>query len=268
MKDASPAVTVYIANHNYGRYIEQAIESVLNQTMQDFELIVIDDGSTDDSRKIVERYMDRPNVLAIFQHNKGLTVTNNIALRAATGRHIMRLDADDYLDENALQVLYGVLERNPNIGMVFPDYYVVDEDGEVRDVVQIVPRRSDEQPDGCDAALQRGAGLGFTLPGEVVVQSHVAVGIDQSRQDVEAGGVDPLSGRGKGAFVADGGDLPVPDRQTGPDHALLGKDEGSAVDSKVGFHSFFQDSFERRDQKTSAIMMMGIRRMPSAAHRA
>jgi len=136
MKDASPAVTVYIANHNYGRYIEQAIESVLNQTMQDFELIVIDDGSTDDSRKIVERYMDRPNVLAIFQHNKGLTVTNNIALRAATGRHIMRLDADDYLDENALQVLCGVLERNPNIGLVFPDYYVVDEDGEVRDVIR------------------------------------------------------------------------------------------------------------------------------------
>lgn len=135
-RDPSPLVTVYIANHNYGCFIEQAIESVLKQTLEDFELIVIDDGSTDNSREIIERYADHPKVITIFQHNQGLNVTNNIALRAAHGTYIMRLDADDYLDENALQVMSGVLERNPDIGLVFPDYYHVDEAGNVFEIVR------------------------------------------------------------------------------------------------------------------------------------
>lgn len=131
-----PLATVYITNHNYGAYIEQAIESVLKQTLQDVELIIIDDGSTDNSREIIERYATHERVVAIFQHNKGLTVSNNIALRAARGRYIMRLDADDYLDENALAVLSGVLERNPDIGMVFPDYFLINDDSTVREVVR------------------------------------------------------------------------------------------------------------------------------------
>lgn len=131
-----PLVTVYITNHNYGRFIEQAIQSVLNQTLRDFELIIIDDGSTDKSREIIERYAEHEKVITIFQQNRGLNVTNNIALRAACGRYIMRLDADDYLDENALMVLAGVLERNPDVGLVFPDYFLVDEDGAILEVVR------------------------------------------------------------------------------------------------------------------------------------
>lgn len=127
----SPLVTVYITNHNYGRFVEQAIQSVLAQTLQDFELLIIDDGSTDNSRQVIERYGDHEKVLTIFQQNKGLNVTNNIALRAARGRYIMRLDADDYLDENALMVLAGALDRSPEVGLVFPDYFMVDEDGAI-----------------------------------------------------------------------------------------------------------------------------------------
>ena len=108
MGDAhSPLVTVYITNHNYGRYIEQAIQSVLRQTQRDFELIIIDDGSTDNSREVIERYAEHRQVVTIFQQNKGLNVTNNIALRAARGKYVMRLDADDYLDDHAL----GAVER-------------------------------------------------------------------------------------------------------------------------------------------------------------
>lgn len=131
-----PLVTVYITNHNYGRFIEQAIQSVLNQTLRDFDLIIIDDGSTDNSREIIERYADHEKVITIFQQNRGLNVTNNIALRAARGRYIMRLDADDYLDENALMVLAGVLDRNPDVGLVFPDYFLVDEDGAILEVMR------------------------------------------------------------------------------------------------------------------------------------
>ena len=90
-----PRVTVYITNYNYARYVRQAIESVLAQTDQDFELLVIDDGSTDDSRETISEYQGHPKIRIIFQENKGLNRTNNIALKAARGRYIMRLDADD-----------------------------------------------------------------------------------------------------------------------------------------------------------------------------
>ena len=98
-------VTVYLVCYNYGEYVQQSIESVLSQTYKDFELIIIDDGSTDNSREIIGQYFEYPNVRVIFQENKGLIATNNVAIRAAKGKYIMRLDADDYLDESALLVV-------------------------------------------------------------------------------------------------------------------------------------------------------------------
>lgn len=133
---SGPLVTVYLVNHNYGRFAKQAVESVLAQTFQDFELLIIDDGSTDNSRQVLSEYEGHPKVVTIFQHNKGLNVTNNIALRSARGRYIMRLDADDWLDEHALQVLSGVLDREPDVGLVFPDYYTVDIEGRVLEMVR------------------------------------------------------------------------------------------------------------------------------------
>lgn len=126
-----PLVTVYVTNHNYGEYLEQAIGSVLDQTMDNFELIIIDDGSTDNSREILEKYRQHPKIALIFQKNKGLNVTNNIALRSALGKYIMRLDADDFLDHNALLVLSNTLEQDPELGLVFPDYYLVDGEGNI-----------------------------------------------------------------------------------------------------------------------------------------
>ncbi len=129
-----PLVTVYITNYNYGKYLQQAIESVLNQTFQDFEVIIIDDGSTDNSKQIIESYSDHEKVKIIFQKNKGLNITNNIALRVANGKYIMRLDADDYLDSNALLVMSNMLENNPELGLVYPDYYLVDAEGNIMNV--------------------------------------------------------------------------------------------------------------------------------------
>lgn len=136
MSARSPLVTVYIASYNYARFIEQAIDSVLDQTLRDFELIIIDDGSNDGSRKIIEKYADHEKIIAVYQRNQGLAVTNNIALRQARGQYVMRLDADDWLDEHALQVMSGVLDRHGDIGLVFPDYYHVDETGGLIEVVR------------------------------------------------------------------------------------------------------------------------------------
>lgn len=127
----SPLVTVYITNYNYGKFITTAIESVLNQTLQEFELIIIDDGSTDNSRTIIDQYADHPKIDVIFQQNKGLNVTNNIALRAAKGSYIVRLDADDYFHPRALELLSAELDADEKLGLVFPDYYYVDESGQI-----------------------------------------------------------------------------------------------------------------------------------------
>lgn len=127
----TPMVTVYITNHNYEEYLRTAIESVLDQTFQDFELIIIDDGSTDDSREIIQEYADHDKTRVILQENKGLNKSIDVAIKAARGKYVMRLDADDYLDQNALLVLTRELGADENAALVFPDYYYVDENNEV-----------------------------------------------------------------------------------------------------------------------------------------
>lgn len=134
--ETAPKVTVYITNHNYGHYISQAIDSVLQQSMQNFELIIIDDGSTDGSHAEIHKYQNEPRIQTVFQHQKGLNVTNNIALRLSRGQYVVRLDADDILHPDALKVLSGFLDTNEHVGLVFPDYYHIDATGTTLEVVQ------------------------------------------------------------------------------------------------------------------------------------
>lgn len=124
-------VTVYITNYNYADFLEESIHSVLNQTLQDFELLIIDDGSTDHSREILNKYEEHVKVSVIYQQNKGLNVTNNIALKASKAKYIVRLDADDYFAENALEVMVNRLESDEELGLVFPDYFHTDIHGGV-----------------------------------------------------------------------------------------------------------------------------------------
>jgi len=129
-------ITVYITNYNYSDYVEKAIQSVLDQTFDDFELLIIDDGSTDNSQDLIRNYSEHPKVKCVFQSNKGLNRTNNIALNMARGEYIMRLDADDVLDINALAIMNNYLLRHPEVQLVFPDYYVTDKNGDVVDIVR------------------------------------------------------------------------------------------------------------------------------------
>ena len=82
----NPLVTVYITNHNYERYISKSIKSVLNQSMNNYELIIIDDGSKDNSKRIINKFKKNKKIISVFQKNKGLTVSNNLALRLAKGK--------------------------------------------------------------------------------------------------------------------------------------------------------------------------------------
>jgi glycosyltransferase involved in cell wall biosynthesis len=121
-----PKITVYITNKNYSDFLEKSINSVLKQNFKDFELIIVDDGSTDDSQKKIEKYRYLKNVRIFYRKSQGLIKTINFCIKASKGDFILRLDADDFLDENALMILYNAITKSKDTALVYSDYYTVD----------------------------------------------------------------------------------------------------------------------------------------------
>lgn len=127
-----PVVTIYIPCYNYGRFLPQAVESVLAQTLPDWELIIVDDGSADETAVVAAKYQaaDPARIRVVAQTPaRGLQFSANVALREAKGEYVMRLDADDFLDENALLILVSYLTQHPQVALVYPNYIYVDEEG-------------------------------------------------------------------------------------------------------------------------------------------
>ncbi|WP_461209867.1 glycosyltransferase family 2 protein [Desulfocurvus sp. DL9XJH121] len=127
----TPKISVYITSHNYAAYLSEAIESVLRQSMDSWELLLIDNGSTDETAHIMELYAGDPRIRLIRTEKMRLAAVANLALREARGEYIVRLDADDIFEENILLVLSSHLDRRPEVALVFPDYYLMDEYGQV-----------------------------------------------------------------------------------------------------------------------------------------
>ena len=102
-------VSIVIPCHNYGRYVSEAIESALAQTHRPVEVIVIDDGSTDDSVAVASRYP----VKVIAQPNSGVCAASNNGVRASSGQYVLRLDADDRLCPTYIEETLAALQQNP-----------------------------------------------------------------------------------------------------------------------------------------------------------
>ena len=120
-------VSIIIPTYNRGKYICQAIESCLVQTYTDIEVIVVDDGSTDDTKKKVAFYEDK--IKYIYTQNGGPAHARNIGMRHAKGQYISFLDSDDlyYPYKTELQVKF--LDKFSEIGMVYTELSVFDDDG-------------------------------------------------------------------------------------------------------------------------------------------
>jgi glycosyltransferase involved in cell wall biosynthesis len=134
-----PKVTVYVPSRNYGRFLRQALESVFAQTLQEWELIIFDEGSDDETGTIAREFVARdPSRVRLIRHDrpKGLRACANEALDIAQGEYIIRLDADDYFDESALLVMSNYLDRNGNVGLVYPNWIYITEYGDVLGVEQ------------------------------------------------------------------------------------------------------------------------------------
>jgi glycosyltransferase involved in cell wall biosynthesis len=131
--EMTPKFSVVIANYNNARLIQQAFDSVKRQTVQDFEVIVVDDGSTDDSRSIIE--MSAPSFGGkfryIYQSNKGVASARNAAIKISSGKYITFLDPDDYWHDERLEVHAGILDKHENVGFCCSDFDRLHEDGHI-----------------------------------------------------------------------------------------------------------------------------------------
>lgn len=109
--------SILIVNYNKENEIERCINSVLNQTYDNYELIIVDDGSTDNSRKIINKYKKNKKVRIFFKENTGVSDTRNFAITKVKTKYFMFVDSDDYIDNNLLEEIekykeYDILSFN------------------------------------------------------------------------------------------------------------------------------------------------------------
>ncbi len=117
--------------YNGEKYLKEAIDSILEQTFRDFELLIISDGSTDESKKIIENYTDYRIRFLDNQKNMGLIFTLNRGLAEAVGEYIARMDQDDISMPDRFQKQYDFLENNPRIALVGGWAMVINEKGDL-----------------------------------------------------------------------------------------------------------------------------------------
>lgn len=125
----SPLVTVAMPAYNAELWIARAIESVLGQTLSDWELIVVNDGSTDGTAAVVRTFRDS-RVRMVCQDNGGAALARNTAMRHARGRYVALLDADDWYEPRHLERTTGFLDQHPTCSLVGTNYYFINYRGE------------------------------------------------------------------------------------------------------------------------------------------
>lgn len=130
--DNSPLVSVFIPVYNAEPFVAQAIESVLAQTYQHYELIIVNDASTDGTAETIARYQNHPKVRVHHNlANLGMALNWNVGLRLAQGDFVAKLDADDFYEPHFLEEIVPVFQRHPAVGLVFSGVNLIHGDGRV-----------------------------------------------------------------------------------------------------------------------------------------
>ena len=132
MTDISIIVPIY----NAEKYLNKCIKSLINQTKEELEFILVNDGSTDSSEEIIKTYKDK-RIKYFKNKNQGIGKTRNFGIEKATGKYIMFLDSDDYLREDACQILYEKAETE-KLDLVICDFYRVEEENDFQEKI-IIP---------------------------------------------------------------------------------------------------------------------------------
>ncbi|MEQ7798367.1 glycosyltransferase [Pedobacter sp. ASV1-7] len=129
-------VSIIIPCYNHGRYLSKAIESVLAQTYPHFEIVVVDDGSKDNTKEIAQSYKD---VKYVYQNNQGLSAARNTGINESSGQYLIFLDADDWLLKDALMINLNYIQMNPQLAFVSGGFrFFYDKDQMTSDVTSKV----------------------------------------------------------------------------------------------------------------------------------
>lgn len=125
-----PTISVVMPCYNNGAYVGQAIESVQNQTYGNWELIIVNDGSTDNSEEVINRYAQADKrIRYINQENRGVSTARNNGVKTATGEYICFLDADDWLEEECLKKSEEIFQEHQDLRAFYLKNWSVDEAG-------------------------------------------------------------------------------------------------------------------------------------------
>jgi len=116
-------ISIIVPIYNAEKYLDKCIESLINQTKKELEFILINDGSTDNSEKIIKKYKDK-RIKYFKNENQGIGKTRNFGIEKATGKYIMFVDSDDYIDKNMAKLMFDKAFSN-SLDMVVCDYYKV-----------------------------------------------------------------------------------------------------------------------------------------------
>lgn len=172
-----PFISVVITCYNHGRYLGQAIESVIRQTYVNREVIVVDDGSTDNTAEVARRY----DVRYHYKENAGLSAARNTGMELCKGNHVLFLDADDLLMPETLEISIGLLMEHPDWAFVSGNYIWIDCAGQPIDngIARGIPVEKDHYE-----ALLRSNYIG--MHGTVLYRRDLLTGIGGFREDLNA----------------------------------------------------------------------------------
>lgn len=127
-----PRISVIIPCYNQGQYLDEAVDSVLNQTFKDFEIIIVNDGSTDEYTNTLLNAYQKPKTTIITTENQGLAAARNTGFQASRGQFIQFLDADDLLEPHKFESQLSIFTKHPDTVVCYTDYQYLNSDSKKR----------------------------------------------------------------------------------------------------------------------------------------
>ncbi|MEW6517696.1 MAG: glycosyltransferase family A protein [candidate division FCPU426 bacterium] len=129
----APVVSVVVPSYNHARYLGRRLDSILEQTLQDFELIILDDASTDESPLVIKKYLPHPKIRFVQNQTNSGSVFKQWAkgFALSQGRYIWMAESDDWADPRLLETLVALLEKHPRAGLAYCQSAIVNQDGAV-----------------------------------------------------------------------------------------------------------------------------------------
>lgn len=174
-------VSIITPVYNSEKFLKDTIESVINQTYKDWELILVDDCSDDDSKQVIDEYVKQDKRIRYYllNENSGAAVARNYALEKSTGRFIAYLDADDLWFKQKLERQIKFMKNN-NYGFTCADYEVIDEEGNSKNKIVNMPKRIDYNLFLRNTIIQT---VGVVVDTEIINKQLLHMPLIRRRQD-------------------------------------------------------------------------------------